>query len=60
MKARLKKDESQSVALSYSGRKELKVRHNILYDFIYDSEDNFFLIVEDVLYQEVSTAFDFV
>lgn len=60
MKAVLRTYESVCIAVSFSGKKELKVKHNTLYDYLYDSEDNFYLIVEDVLYSEVSTAFNFI
>lgn len=60
MKAVLRTDESVCIAVSFLGKKELEVKHNTLYDYLYDSEDNFYLIVEDVLYSEVSTAFNFI
>lgn len=60
MKAILRPKESESIAFSFSGEKSLEVKKNILYNYLYDSEDNFYLIVEDVLYPEVSTAFNFV
>ena len=60
MKAVLRTDESVCIAVSFSGKKELEVKHNILYSYLYDNEDNFYLIVEDVLYPEVSTAFNFI
>ena len=59
-KAILKPTESEGcVATSPSGKKEIKVEHNKLYDFVYDKEDNFYLVVDDVLFEEISTAFDF-
>lgn len=60
MKVILRPKESESIVFSFSGKKELEVKKNTLYDYIYDNEDNFYLIVEDVLYPEVSTAFNFV
>jgi hypothetical protein len=60
MKVILRPKESKSIAFSFSGEKRLEVKHNTLYDYLYDSEDNFYLIVDDILYPEVSTAFNFI
>ena len=48
------------VAQSYpSGKHELTLKHNVLYDYIYNDENEFFIIVDDRLYPETSTAFGF-
>lgn len=62
MKAVLRKEETGNcVATSYpNGEFEITVRHGIEYDYLYDSEDNFYIIVNDIIYSETSTAFDFV
>lgn len=39
---------------------EIEIQHGVLYDFIYDNEDNFYLIFDGRLYPEESTAFNFV
>ncbi len=36
------------------------IKHNVKYEFDYDSEDNFFININNELFEEVSTAFDFV
>ncbi len=60
-KAKLKKKESGGILNSHpNGLHQAKLQHDVEYDFMYDDEHNFFLVIDDVLYDEVSTAFKFV
>lgn len=61
MKATLRKEESKGcIAKSPSGKHTIEVKHGIEYDFLYDGNEGFYLVVDDRIYKETSTAFDFV
>lgn len=60
MKAYLRKEETADcVATSPSGKHTIQIKHGIGYDFMYNDDGDFFLIVDDRIYEETSTAFDF-
>lgn len=60
MKAYLRIDETGGcVATSPSGKYSVSVIHGVGYDFMYNDDGGFFLIVDDRIYEETSTAFDF-
>ena len=60
-KAKLKKKEAETIVKSHpNGLHKATVKRGVEYDFIYDDEQNFYLIIDDILYLETSTAFKFV
>lgn len=59
MKAILNKSEFTSKVYNSTG-KSITIEHNTKYDFKYDKEDNFFIVVDGVEYEECSTAFNFI
>lgn len=61
-KAVLKKSECAScnVRSHPNGLFTTAILHDVEYDFMYDDELNFYLIIDDKLFLEVSTAFKFV
>lgn len=61
MKAILRKDETPNCqATSLNGIHTITIKHGVEYEFMYDSNEDFYLIVDDVIYPDCSTAFDFV
>lgn len=62
MKAVLKPTESAgSIATCpFSPYHQIEIKHGEKYNFLYDSNDDFYIIVNGRLYEETSTAFDFV
>lgn len=61
MKAILKSDCDSAIAKTPSGNYPIVIEHDVEYDFLYsDDGDRFYLIIDDRIYEEVSTCFDFV
>lgn len=59
-KAFLRKDVEGVIAYSKpKGEYSIDVEHGIAYDFVYDDEDNFYIISDGYMFEEVSTCFDF-
>lgn len=61
-KAKLKKKEADGCTVQShpNGIHQATIKHGIEYDFMYDDDHNFYLIIGDVLFLETSTAFKFV
>ena len=61
MKAILRKTENEGMIATcpFSPSHEIEVKHGILYDFIYSDDNTFYLVVDGRIYEEQSTAFEF-
>lgn len=61
MKAVLRPTESEGMRATcpFPPYYQIDIKHGEKYNFMYDSNDDFYIIVDGRIYEETSTAFDF-